>query len=122
MRWDDWLAVIFPLLLKVVGWLVPAIGGALGGPLGWIVSFLLSKGTAMLADMAEQAARFGKISAEIRAQVADLSARSQEFFEIEDRRERGEPLLPQEREEAKAKLKEAAKNLIKLKKKEEAAK
>lgn len=114
MKWNEWISVLFPLALKVAGYLIPALGGALGGPIGWIVSFLLSQGTKMLVDMAERASRYAKISAKVRKQVAETDAAAQAFFELEDKRERGETISPEVRDAAKLRLKNSARALIRI--------
>lgn len=106
----DWIGIIFPIAIKVIGILIPIVGGAIGGPLGWFVSLILTKLTEALVLAAEQLA----ISAAIKNQVNELNAAAQEFFEIEDKRERGEALAPGEREDAKKKLKDAARKLIRI--------
>ena len=118
MKWNDWVSLLFPVVLKVVGWLIPAVGGFLGGPIGWLVAFGLAKLTAFLVDWAERAARFGSISKDVLTQVTEVRDTAKAFFEIEDRRERGEVIPPEERNAAKEKFKESARKLIKIKKPE----
>jgi len=104
--------VILSFLLKILPFLVTAIGGAIGGPLGWIVSFLLSSLSSMAAKMAERALKYGAIEEKIKLQVDALNGSAQAFFEIEDRREKGETISQEERDAAKAKFKADAKKLI----------
>ena len=118
MKWNDWVSILFPVLLKVVGWLIPAVGGFLSGPIGWLVSFGLAKLTALLADWAERAARFSAIHSDILAQVAEVNEMAKAFFLMEDRRERGEVIPQEERNAAKQKLRDSARKLIRINKPE----
>lgn len=116
MRWDDILAALLPLILKGVGYLLPAVGGLLGGPIGWIASIIIAQLGSWIADQAERLFRFNKISAEVKAQVDEFSKTAQEFFILEDRKKNGEAIAPEEREAAKQRMKDAAKKLIQFKK------
>lgn len=111
----DWTKTVLPFLIKLLGYLVPAIGGAIGGPLGWIVTLILSSLSKMAADMAVKALEYGAIEAEVKAQVDALNASAQAFFEIETKREKGELVTKEDRDAAKAKFRADAKALISFK-------
>ena len=111
----DWTKTILPFLIKLLGYLVPLIGCAIGGPLCWIVSLGLKALSGMVADMDAKAIINGAITAEVKAQVDALNASAKTFFEIETRREKGEPFTKEERDAAKAKFRADAKALISYK-------
>ena len=115
MNWTKLLSLLFPIALELLGKLIPAVGGALGGPLGWILSFALNFAVKALAEVAQKWA----IDADVQNRLNELQSKSQVFFDIEDRRARGEIIDLQAREKAIQEWKDAAKKLIKRKKPQE---
>jgi hypothetical protein len=110
-----WTTTVLPFLIKLLGYLVPAIGGAIGGPLGWIVTLILSSLSKMAADMATKALEYGAIEEALKLQVDALNVSAQAFFEIETKREKGELVTKEKRDAAKAQFKKDAKALINFK-------
>lgn len=112
----DWVSVIMPIVIKLLGYAIPAVGSALGGPIGWIASFLLTKVTSYLVKIAEEASKRKAISVEMFQILVKANDTAVEFFAYEEKRKSGEVVSDEEKESARLALEDTYEKLIQFNK------
>lgn len=64
------IKALLSLAIQVLGKLIPALGGLLGGPLGWLAGLAISYLSGLLYDLVERLARFASIDAQVHKDLA----------------------------------------------------
>lgn len=71
--------ILLTLGVQLLGKLIPALGGLLGGPLGWIIGLIIPYLSGLLFDWAEKLARFNAIDKRV-ADIVNEAVRTREEF------------------------------------------
>lgn len=109
MNWSEILKLALPILIKVLGVLIPGLGSFLGIPvIGWIASWLIGKATDLLVDSVARLERYKAVDDAVKAEVEALKKATDEFKAV--------PIDASEEEKnaATVRLRAAAAALIKL--------
>lgn len=83
----DGNAVIKSLLslgISALGKLIPALGGFIGGPFGFIATLAISWLSGILYDMVERMARFAKIDSQAQKDLSDAKSAGADLKKVQE--------------------------------------
>ena len=106
------LQLLISVGMKVAGYLVPALGGLIGGPLGWLATFILTQGMKWLTDKVTEGLRMKVISDKVNEQVQMLNAAVKNLVIMQ--KAKNPKATKEEYNAARKKLKDSARNLIRF--------